>query len=140
MNTPLTIIEQFFPQEVLNIIQSYLINDIAKKALIKYYDYLYEKKISDDEEIYNNYVYPLCVCRNCPDNGKNKIFIRKECWHCDEYDMNVFLNNYACEQFILCIKNNLQYTKIAHNINNYNRYYNSDDDEIWYNENSVWLE
>lgn len=125
MNSPLIILNKIFPEEVLNKIQLYLpVNNEIKNAIKKYYKDLYDKKEIDDDEAYIKYTYPKCICYNCPDNGRNKIFKKKDCWHCDEFDFKKYNDEYASDKFHLVIKNNLQYEKIM-----YNEYYNYDDDE-----------
>lgn len=136
MNTPLILFNKIFPQEIINNIQKYLpVNDIVKSALKKYYNELHDIKINDDEEYFNTVVYPNCVCSNCPDNGHYKIFNRKDCSPCFEYDMKEYSGYYTKPEYILVIRDNPQYHKIAfnhynNNISNYNDhdYY----DEWWY--------
>lgn len=141
MNTPVTMFEQILPQELLDQIQQYLtVNDEVKNAIKKYYDYLYDGKISDDEKAFEKNVYPLCVCSNCPDNGREKIFKRKECWYCDEYEMKAYNGNYANDKFHLVITNNPQYKKIAYDIKEDEENTYEDCDNIWYNQNDIWLE
>ena len=44
MNSPLSIIEHKLPRELINIIQTYLINEIALEAIYYHIDYLYFNK------------------------------------------------------------------------------------------------
>lgn len=62
MITPLIILKDKLPQELLHIIQSYLSNDIAEKSID-----LFLKKITIREQLYNkfiyyNYIFPNCYC------------------------------------------------------------------------------
>ena len=142
MNSPVTIFHNILPQEVLNQIQQYLpVNENIRSALANYYDKLYEKKVMDDEEAFEIHIYPNCVCANCPDNGRIKIFRRRECSVCFEHEMKEYLGEYTNEQFHLVCKNNPQYRKIA-----YKEYdYTSDDsssvdDMYWYDDRDIWVE
>ena len=95
----------------------------------------------DDEEAFEIHIYPNCVCANCPDNGRTKIFRRRECSVCFEHEMKEYLGEYTNEQFHLVCKNNPQYRKIA-----YKEYdYTSDDsssvdDMYWYDDREIWME
>jgi hypothetical protein len=135
MNTPLVIFNNILPQEILDQIQQYLpVNENIRTALANYYDKLYEKKVMDDEEAFEIHIYPNCVCANCPDNGRTKIFKRRDCNVCFEYEIKQYHGEYANEQFYLVCKNNSQYRKIAF------KEYDSDsddsslDDMYWYND------
>ena len=89
MNSPLTIFNNMLPQEVLDQIQQYLpVNENIRTALANYYDKLYEKKVMDDQEAFEIHIYPNCVCANCPDNGRTKIFRRRDCSVCFEQTRN----------------------------------------------------
>ena len=125
MNSPVTIFDNILPQEVLNQIQQYLpVNENIRTALANYYDKLYDQKVIDDEEAFEIHIYPNCVCANCPDNGRTKIFRRRECSVCFEHEMKEYLGEYTNEQFHLVCKNNPQYRKIA-----YNKYDSDSDSE-----------
>ena len=141
MYTPLVIISDIFPQEVLNQIQQYLpVNENIRFALASYYDKLYEKKVMDDEEAFEIHIYPNCVCANCPDNGRAKIFRRRECSVCFEHEMKEYLGEYTNEQFHLVCKNNPQYRKIAYKEYDYVNDDISVDDMYWYDDRDIWLE
>lgn len=137
MYTPLIIFSDIFPQEILNQIQQYLpVHDNISNALKKYYDELHDKKTIDDEIAWARYVYPNCACPNCPNNGRHKIYRRKDCNPCFEHEINVVGDVYANDKYCLVIKNNPQYKKIAYN-------YDSDDsidDMYWYDDRHIWLE
>ena len=133
MITPLIVFKEKLPQETLDQIQQYLPPcDIVVNALKKHYDELYDEKLIADEEAFEKLIYPNCRCRNCPDNGQHKIFNRKDCWYCDEYEMKEYNDYYASEEYKLVITNNPQFKKIAYGIN-------IDDDDysvdyFWYND------
>lgn len=114
MNSPLVLFKDTFPQEILNHIQEFMINDSVYEALRKYFNKLYYKKELHEEYIWDKYVYPKCYCNNCPDNGVNKIFKRKDCDECFKFQSTLV---YMPEDFQLCIWDNNQFQKI---------YYNSD--------------
>ena len=44
MNSPLVLLENKIPRDVLNIIQKYLVNDIVYEALARYFNCLFCKK------------------------------------------------------------------------------------------------
>ena len=141
MYTPLVIISDIFPQEILDQIQQYLsVNENIRTALASYYDKLYDKKVLDDEEAFEIHIYPNCVCANCPDNGRNKIFRRRECSVCFEHEMKEYLGEYTNEQFHLVCKNNPQYRKIAYKEYDYVNDDISVDDMYWYDDRDIWLE
>ena len=141
MNSPVTIFNDILPQEVLNQIQQYLpVNEYVRNALAKYCDKLYDKKVMDDEEAFEIHIYPNCVCANCPDNGRTKIFKRRECSVCFEHEMKEYLGEYTSEQFHLVCKNNPQYRKIAYNEYDCVSDDSSVDDMIWYDDRDIWAE
>ena len=141
MNSPLTIFNNMLPQEVLDQIQQYLpVNENIRTALANYYDKLYEKKVMDDEEAFEIHIYPNCVCSNCPDNGRTKIFRRRECSLCFEHEMKEYLGEYTNERFHLVCKNNPQYRKIAYNEYNSDSDDSSVDDMYWYDDREIWME
>tara|TARA_Y100000816_G_scaffold288279_1_gene272552 strand:- start:368 stop:748 length:381 start_codon:yes stop_codon:yes gene_type:complete len=126
MNTPVDILHNKLPQQLLNKIQQYLpVNENIRIALDKYYDKLYDKKMIDDEKAFEKYVYPNCECSNCPDNGHNKIYKRKDCSVCFEYEIKEYNGEYTNAQFYLVCVNNPQYNKIK-----YGEYDNIEHD-IW---------
>ena len=111
MNSPLIILEKYtdLPIEALDIIQSYLVNNIAYAAIASYFSHLYMKKEKYEEFIWNNYVYSQCYCNNCPDNGVRKIFKKRDCDPCFIFE-NTF--TYMPNDFNECILNNNQFRKI----------------------------
>ena len=139
MNSPVTIFNDILPQELLDKIQQYLpVNENIRVALANYYEKLYDQKVIDDEEAFEIHIYPNCVCENCPDNGRTKIFRRRECYVCFEHELKEHLGEYTNEQFHLVCKNNPQYRKIAYNEYEYDSDSDSDseyDIDIFYDYN-----
>ena len=126
MNSPVKIIKHILPQDVLDIIQSYLVNDIAYTAISSYFDRLYIKKNKYEEFVWANYVYPNCYCNNCPDNGRYKIYKKRDCNECFKFE-STFM--YTSNDFVECISDNPQFQKIYYGKegNDYNEdYYNED--------------
>ena len=141
MNSPVIIFNDILPQEILDQIQQYLpVNENIRTALASYYDKLYDKKVIDDDEAFEIHIYPNCVCANCPDNGRTKIFKRRECSVCFEHETKEYLAEYANEQFHLVCKNNPQYRKIAFKEYHPDSDDSSVDDMIWYDDRDIWLE
>lgn len=141
MNSPVTIFNNILPQEVLNQIQQYLpVNEYVRNALAKYCDKLYDQKVIDDEEAFEKYIYPNCACANCPDNGRTKIFKRRDCSVCFEYETKEYLGEYTNERFHLVCKNNPQYRKIAYNEYDSDSDDGSVDDMYWYDDRDIWAE
>ena len=71
--------------------------------------------MTDDDEAFEIHIYPNCVCANCPNNGRTKIFKRRDCSLCFEHETKEYLGEYTSEQFHLVCKNNPQYRKIVYN-------------------------
>jgi len=109
MNSPLVLFKNTFPEEVINHIQSFIINEHVYEALRNYFNNLYDKKESHNEFIWDNYVYPKCFCDNCPDNGVTKIFKRRDCDECFKFEYTLI---YMPEDFQHCIWDNNQFQKI----------------------------
>ena len=136
MITPLIILENLLPQVILDNIQQYLpVNDNINEAIKNYYDILYERKLIDDENAWDTLVYPNCVCPNCPGNGKPKIYKRKECSVCYEYEVKSYSGFYTSEMYSIVVNDNPQYNRIM-----YSEYDDNsiDDDTSWYND--YWIE
>lgn len=117
------------PNEVADLVRQYRgINTIAYAAIREYYNYLFKKKELYEDFVWANYVYPKCVCNNCPDNGRHKIYKRKDCDECFKFE-STFI--YTPTDFVECITDNPQYQKIMYypqTINNHNdEYYDYDE-------------
>lgn len=128
MISPVKILEDKLPQDIINIIQSYLVNNIAYNAISSYFDRLYIKKNKYEEFVWDNYVYPKCACNNCPDNGKYKIYKKRDCDECFKFE-STFM--YTPNDFVECISDNPQFQKIYYGKegNDYSdEYYYSDKD------------
>ena len=137
MITPLIIFEDLLPQVILDNIQQYLpVNNNINEAIKKYYDVLYERKLIDDENAWDKIVYPNCVCPNCPDNGKTKIYKRKECSVCYEYEVKSYSGFYTSEMYSIVVGDNPQYKLIMYGDYDDNSIY--EDDTSWYND--YWIE
>ena len=104
MSSPLLIVEEVIPYklpfEILNIIQSYMKNDVAYEVLKEYYSYLYYKKDLYEDFVYENYIAPNCYC-----NPRRK----DECEHCYYYE---YTYRYTPQDFKCCILDNPQFRKI----------------------------
>lgn len=123
----LEILKKELPDEIINNIRKYMVNEIAYEALQQYFNYLYEKKEKYEEFVWNNYVYPNCTCNNCPDNGKYKIYKKRDCNECFKFE-STFM--YTPNDFVECISDNPQFQKIYYGKegNDYNEDYYSDED------------
>lgn len=84
--TPLIIFKDIFPDTIIDKIQSYIKNDLIYDCMLNYYYILQEKKELYNNFVIANYIEPLCYCRNFPENGVRKIFRKKECSPCCEYE------------------------------------------------------
>ena len=137
MITPLIIFEDLLPQVILDNIQQYLpVNNNINEAIKKYYNVLYERKLIDDENAWDKIVYPNCVCPNCHDNGKTKIYKRKECSVCYEYEVKSYSGFYTSEMYSIVVGDNPQYKIIMYGDYDDNSIY--EDDTSWYND--YWIE
>jgi hypothetical protein len=138
MYSPVYLFDDILPQELLNKVQQYLsVNNEIKNALKKYYNELYDQRLLDEEEIFENKIYPNCSCSNCPENGIYKIFRRRDCSFCFEYEIKQCCEEYTSKEYKLVIRDNPQYKKIAYDD------YDSDDsidDMFWYDDRHIWIE
>lgn len=101
MITPLVILQNKIPHVCIDLIQSYINCDIAQQAANKSYDLIINNihKRNDlyRDFVWDNYVYPICYCNNCPDNGRHKIFKKKDCDHCFVFDSTM---KYYTQEFM----------------------------------------
>jgi hypothetical protein len=133
MKSPIILFESKLPRDVLNIIQTYLINDFAYQALKEYYNYLNYKKELYEDFAYQQYITPNCTCRRYY-NSIAQRWKERECSGCFIFE---YTNVYMPKDFRICIYNNSQYHKIQYGEKiNYNSY-NEDDDEEEENENRI---
>ena len=109
MNSPLVLFEEKLPIELINIIQSYLSNDIAFIALKEHYDYLFYKRDLYENFVYTNYILPNCYCYTYYNPRANRIKTR-DCNHCFKYE---YTNCYMMNDFEVCIYNNDQVQKVC---------------------------
>lgn len=100
MNSPLTLIEHKFPIEIINLIQTYIVNENIYIALNEYFSYLQYKDSKYDEFVFNNYIIPSCFC----DRELDVI-----CGICIEYENS---DHYVPQCYLTCIKYNTQYIKV----------------------------
>lgn len=129
MNSPLIIFENKLPIELLNHIQSYMVNDIAVKALCDYFDYLYNKKEIYEEFVYEQYVMPNCRCIEYFNNIAQR-WKTRECDACFIYESTF---TYMPEDFRLCIwDNTAQYQKIKYGEKKNEEYYE------WLEQDADW--
>jgi hypothetical protein len=101
MNTPLVLIQRHFPQEVVNIIQSFMRNEIVYQAIYEYFNHLFYEKDLHDRFIYNTYIAPQCYCHRLRRN--------KDCQHCYEYE---YTDIYKQDIYLICIEDNYQFHSI----------------------------
>ena len=104
MITPLIILKDILPQEILDNIQKFLINETIIEPIQNYLEYLYYKKDLYENFVLNNYVMPLCNCNSFSDNGLYKLYKWKECSACFEFEAEYELN-YPIEFKENCIDN-----------------------------------
>ena len=128
-----------FPETVINNIQKYMKNDIAYEVIQKHYGNLYDKKDLYEKFILNNYVFPKCYCNNFPDNGRNKLFRKKDCDYCYRFE---YTSIYKLKDFEICIENNPQFQKIMvhpdHKEIEYDEDYFDESDENYSDDDSYY--
>lgn len=100
MNSPLSLIENKFPLEIINLIQSYIVNEDIYIALNEYFSYLQYKESKYDAFVFDNYIIPSCFCDRELD---------VTCGICIEYEHS---DHYIPRDYLTCIKYNTQYTKV----------------------------
>lgn len=113
MINPISIIGGKLPDEIKYNIQSYLINETAYKILQEYFSYLTYKKNLYEDFCYAQYIKPNCYCCRYFNSRASRWKIR-DCHYCDEFEYSY---KYKPIDFIECIINNNQYSKII-NYNN----------------------
>lgn len=132
MKSPIILFESKLPRDVLNIIQTYLINDFVYQALKEYYNYLYYKKELYENFAYEQYIIPNCSCRRYY-NSIAQRWKERECSGCYIFE---YTNVYMPKDFRICIYNNPQYRKIQYgekiNYNSYDDYEEVEDNILDY--------
>lgn len=118
MNSPLKLIEDKFPIEVLNIIQSYMSNDVVYFALQKYFDYLFYKRDLYQEFVLEQYIEPNCRCFSYW-NSIAQRWKTRDCYFCEEFE---YSDKYTPLDFTYCITENDQYDKIMYSNTFYKEY------------------
>lgn len=62
MNTPLILFYKKLPLELINHIQTYIVNEIPKKALEQFFYIIIQKQQLYDQFVYYNYILKNCYC------------------------------------------------------------------------------
>lgn len=109
MNSPIQLLNNYFPYEIKILIQSYLINEMAYKMLQEYFLYLYLKKELYEDFSYTQYIYPNCYCKTYY-NSRLQRWKTRDCHFCDELE---YSDKFIPNDFLECIRENPQYQKIA---------------------------
>jgi hypothetical protein len=105
MNSPLSIIQHKLPIELINIIQTYVINEIALEAIYYHIDYLYEAQDDYEEALVND---NECKCYRYFNPRANR-WKTKECNFCWIMD---YTTEFHLPGYKTCIWNNSQLSKI----------------------------
>jgi len=103
MNTPLVLIERRLPRELVNIIQTYIRNDVVHEALRCHLQYLIYEQELYIKYIYDTQVRPVCYCHRLSPK-----YLRKYdfCDHCRWFENSVeFSDNdeYKSVGYIACL-------------------------------------
>ena len=107
MNSPIMILfHNKICRELIDIIQSYVRNDIAHEAVKNHIRYLYYEQDLYDSFVWNHYIDPNCYCYIYDKYTCKK----RECEHCYIYE---YTNYYKLPRFITCITKNSQYIKLV---------------------------
>lgn len=108
MNTPLVLIERWLPRELVNIIQTYIRNDVVHEAVRCHLHYLMSEQNLYINHIYETQVHPVCFC----DRLSTK-YLRKYdfCDHCRWFEHIECSDDYKLPGYITClnIDNEQQY-------------------------------
>lgn len=119
MNSPLSIIHDKLPIELINTIQKYLRNDIALEAIYYHIDYLYDAQEEHEYTIRNENV---CECHRYFNARANR-WKTRECERCYLLD---YTFHYDLPRYETCIRNNTQLFDILENWREIcDRYYNN---------------
>jgi hypothetical protein len=105
MNSPLSIIQHKLPIELINIIQTYVINEIALEAIYYHIDYLYEAQDDYEEALVND---NECKCYRYFNPRANR-WKTKECNFCWIMD---YTTEFHLPGYKTCIWDNSQLSKI----------------------------
>ena len=104
MKSPIVLLKDKLPQELINKVQSYMKNDNMVTCLREYYNYLiYEQELYENF-VLKTYIMPQCYCHRLRRN--------KDCSHCYEFE---YTDMYKFDSYITCVMENDQYIKIAYN-------------------------
>jgi len=109
--TPLAILADRLPREIIDHIQLYLREEIATAAIRGYFEYLLYKNEQYEDFVLYNYVFPNCRCVHAPENGQCQTYKRKECSECFKFDCTH--EDRMTPAYITCIhENTTQYSRI----------------------------
>ena len=136
MITPLVLLQNKIPQECIDLIQKYVSCSIAEEAANKSYDIIinniHQRNNLYRDFVWDNYVYPNCFCNNCPDNGRHKLFKKRDCDHCFIFESTM---TYYTEEFMEKIwnenipyDNSSEYSNEDYEYLEYEEYYEQDYD------------
>ena len=129
MITPLVLLQNKIPQECIDLIQKYVSCSIAEEAANKSYDIIinniHQRNNLYRDFVWDNYVYPNCVCNNCPDNGKYKVYKKNDCNHCFIFESTT---RYMPNDFNECIIDNPQFQKIYYDEKKSDEYFDESDE------------
>ncbi len=108
MNSPIIILKDTLPLEILMNIQKYIVNDVVYSALQEYFGYLYYKKELYEDFVYTQYIMPNCKCIRYY-NSLAQRWKTRDCYSCEKYEYSY---NYIPKDFVNCVIKNNQYDKI----------------------------
>jgi hypothetical protein len=111
MNTPLVLFERRLPRELINIIQSYLSNDIVYLAIRNYFHYLLSEQELYMQHMYETYVMEQCYCHKM---SSRNMRVYDGCDHCNWYERIETDDEHFSSLYLTCITYNEQYYKIFH--------------------------
>jgi hypothetical protein len=103
MNTPLVLLERWLPIDIVNIIQTYIRNDVVHEAVrCHLIDLMYE------QDLYINYIYHTRVAPNCYCDQLSAKYLRKYdfCDHCRWFERVVEGSEeeeYTVSGYLTCI-------------------------------------
>jgi hypothetical protein len=109
MNSPLILIERRLPRELVNIIQSYIRNDIVHTAVSNYLSYLLSERDLYMQYMYETHVMKQCYCHTM---SSRNLRVYDGCDYCNWFERLEFDEEYIPSAYSTCIENNNQYRKL----------------------------